>query len=135
MLHYFDFINDPNTKDYPLTQEVMENAINLAGSSPVFNNDPYHPNQVKARQPEWDSLKKQMQEPLAKKYGLNVNSRTSQQVLDNLDTSVDSFISQFRRASVRSEMPSEFLPKTVGEALQSGDSTVRKLLIDSRFAK
>jgi len=135
VLHYFDLVNAPTSRNFPLTQEIMDNAINLAGSSPVFNNDPYHPNQVNARQSEWDSLKKQMQEPLAKKYGLNVNSPTSQQVLDNLNTSVDRFIGQFRKASVRSEMPSEFLRKTVGEALQSGDATVRKLLIDSRFAK
>lgn len=60
-----------------------------------------------------------------KKYGLNVNSPTSQQVLDNLNTPVDSFISQFRQASIRSEMPSEFLGKTVGEALQSSEVAYR----------
>jgi len=134
VLHFFALVNDPESKSFPLTQQMMDSAI-VIGSSPAFKDDPYHPNQVNARQPEWDALKKQMQEPLAKKYGLNVNSPTSQQVLDNLNTPVDRFISQFRQASVRSEMPSEFLGKTVGEALQSGDSTVRKLLIDSRFVK
>jgi hypothetical protein len=72
------------TEEVPLTQEMMDSAIVMVGSSPAFKDDPYHPNQVNARQPEWDALKKQMQEPLAKKYGLNVNSPTSQQVLDNL---------------------------------------------------
>ena len=135
VIDMFERFNDPSSRQYPLTQEIINNAITVGSVSPALKNDPYHPNEVSGRQSEWDSLKKQMQEPLAKKYGLNVNSQTSQQVLDNLDTPVDNFISQFRKASVRSEMPSEFLRKSVGEALQSGDATVRKLLIDSRFAK
>jgi DNA replication protein DnaC len=38
-------------------------------------------------------------------------------------------------ASIRGEMPGEFLNKTVEEALLAGNSTVRKLLTSGRFAK
>src|SRR4029079_7767312 len=98
VLHFFALVNDPESKSSPLTKEMMDSAI-VVGSSPAFKDDPYHPDQVNARQSGWNDLKRQMQEPLAKKYGLNVNSPTSQQVLDNLNTSVDRFISQFRQAS------------------------------------
>lgn len=118
-----------------LTPEDIANAIGTIGPAPALSGDPYHPGNVQSRQAEWNALKRQMQEPLAKKLRLNVNSPTSQQLLDNLDASVDSFITQYRKANVRTVMPSDFLGKTVKEALESGNSTVRKLLIDSRFAK
>jgi RHS repeat-associated protein len=74
-------------------------------------------------------------EMMARKHNLNMNSKTALQVLDNLDISVESFIGQFRKGSIKSEFPSEFLSGTVEDALNSGNSTVRKLLIDSRFTK
>jgi len=48
---------------------------------------------------------------------------------------VDDFISQFRQAGIRGRIPGEFLDQTVEQALRSGDSTVRKLLIDGRWAR
>jgi hypothetical protein len=72
---------------------------------------------------------------LARKFGLNASSPTSQQILNNVNTKVSDFISQFRSGSLRSVFPAEYLDKTVGEALTEGGSTVRKLLVDSRFAK
>ena len=133
--HYFEQLNDPNAEQFPLTQAMMDNAITLSNGRPVLRGDPYHPQSVQNRQAEWDALKRQMQEPLAKKLGLNVNSPTSQQLLDNLDNTVERFIGQHRQAGIRSQMPSEFLGKTVREALESGNSTVRKLLVDSRWTK
>ena len=58
---------------------------------------------------------------LAKKYKLN--------------KSVDSFISTYRKSSIRAEVPSEFINQTVEEALKNGNSTIRKLLTDGRFIK
>lgn len=72
---------------------------------------------------------------LAKKLKMNINSPTTRQVLNSLDDSVDSFISQFRKPSIRSELPGEFLDQTVEEALRSSNTTVRKLLTDGRFVK
>ena len=74
-------------------------------------------------------------EMLAKKLKLNINSPTTRQVLNSLDDTVESFITQFRKSTIRSELPGEFLNGTVEEALRSGNTTVRKLLIDNRFVK
>jgi hypothetical protein len=71
----------------------------------------------------------------ARNVGINASSPGSKAVLGNLDMPVENFIGLFRQASVRSEMPKEFMKKTVREALKDGSSTVRKLLIDKRFAK
>jgi hypothetical protein len=70
---------------------------------------------------------------LAKKYRLNANSETSKQVLENVNTTCEEFINNFRKASIKSEFPTELMNKTVGEAL--GDSTARKLLISLEYAK
>jgi hypothetical protein len=70
-------------------------------------------------------------EMLAKKLGLNANSATTRQVLNSLDDKVSSFISQFRSPTIRAKIPGEFMNMTVEEALRSGNTTVRKLLIDS----
>ena len=70
---------------------------------------------------------------LAKALGLNSDSPTTRQLLTHLDMRVDA--SAFRRAGIRQEFPAEFLEMTVQEALQQRDSTVRKLLLDRRFAK
>ena len=74
-------------------------------------------------------------EMLARKLKLNLNSPTTRQVLNSLDDTVESFISQYRTPSIRGELPGEFLKGTVEEALKSGNTTVRKLLIDNRFIK
>jgi hypothetical protein len=73
-------------------------------------------------------------EQLARKLNLNVNSPTTRQVLNSLDTDVSSFVSQYRRGSIWRELPGEVTEMTVEDALQYS-STVRKLLIDNRFVK
>jgi hypothetical protein len=72
---------------------------------------------------------------IARKLRLNPNSPTSKQLLENLNTTCEQFINQFRKGSIKSEFPQEFLSKTVKQALESKNSTVRKLLTDQRFAK
>ena len=74
-------------------------------------------------------------ERLATELGLNSDSPTTRQLLTHVDMRVDAFISAFRRAGIRQEFPAEFLEMTVEEALRQRDSTVRKLLLDRRFAK
>ena len=74
-------------------------------------------------------------EMLAKKLKMNINSPTTRQVLNSLDESVESFISTYRKSSIRSEIPGQFLNQTVEEALKSGNTTIRKLLTDGRFVK
>lgn len=74
-------------------------------------------------------------EMLAKKLKLNINSPTTRQVLNSLDDKVSTFISQFRSPGIKGKIPGEFMNMSVEEALQSGNTTVRKLLIDSRFIK
>jgi RHS repeat-associated protein len=71
----------------------------------------------------------------AQKYNINGSSETGREVLFNLDMTVDKFISTFRQAGVRGVFPSQYLRMSVPEAISSGDSTVRKLLTDARFAK
>ena len=72
---------------------------------------------------------------LAREFALNINSLTTRQLLDHRDMRVDAFINAFRRAGIRGEFPAELLEMTVEEALRSRHATVRKLLIDRRFAK
>lgn len=74
-------------------------------------------------------------EMLAKKFKMNINSPTTRQVLSSLDETVESFISTYRKSSIRSEVPGQFMNQTVGEALNSGNTTIRKLLTDGRFIK
>jgi RHS repeat-associated protein len=74
-------------------------------------------------------------EMLAIKFKLNINSPVARQVLNSLDQTVESFINTYRKGSIKSVFPAEYLDKTVEEALKSGNTTVRKLLIDSRFVK
>ena len=71
----------------------------------------------------------------ARKFNMNLNSPTVRQVLNNLDETVSSFISKNRKSSIRRVFPGEYLNMTVEEALNSGNRTVKKLLIDNRFAK
>lgn len=53
----------------------------------------------------------------------------------NRTMTVRDYISTFRKASVARELGDEYMNITVEQALKSGDTTVRKLLIDGRFAK
>ncbi len=66
--------------------------------------------------------------------GLNINSATTRQVLNSLDMKVSDFVGQVRAGSIKGRLPSEVMEMTVEEALQHS-STVRKLLIDTRFVK
>jgi hypothetical protein len=72
---------------------------------------------------------------LAKKWGLNASSPTTQQILSHLDTPIATFIARFRKAGIREVFPSEFLQGTVRDALARGGPRVRKLLLDGRFAR
>jgi len=71
----------------------------------------------------------------AQKYHINGDSEAGREILFNLDKTCEQFISAFRRAGIRGEFPGEYLKMSVREAIASGDTTVRKLLTDSRFAK
>ena len=73
-------------------------------------------------------------EGLARKLNLNINSPTTRQVLNSLDTDVSSFVSQYRKGSIWRELPGEVADMTVAEAIQHS-STARKLLTSNRFAK
>ena len=53
VLHYFALINDPDSRDIPLTEEMKANAI-VAGTSPALRGDNYHPDAVQRRiRPEY----------------------------------------------------------------------------------
>jgi RHS repeat-associated protein len=71
----------------------------------------------------------------AKKLGINVESKTSIQLLNNWNTPVREFIAKYRLPSILQKFPREFLDKPLGQALSEGTSTVLKLLKDTRFAK
>jgi hypothetical protein len=72
---------------------------------------------------------------IARKLKLNISSSTTKEIIKNLDQTVESFISKYRKGSIKSEFPAEFLDQTVEKALKSGNTTVRKLLTDKRFMK
>ena len=72
---------------------------------------------------------------LARKLGLRATTPGGQRVLQNLEMKVVDYIGKFRKASIREEFPTEFLNKTVREALTKGNSTVRKLLIHKDYEK
>jgi len=69
---------------------------------------------------------------LAQKYGLNLNSPKSRQILENLDMPVETFVGKFRLGSIKQAEGWTFDGMTVREALAAG---ARKLLTDSRFDK
>jgi len=71
---------------------------------------------------------------LGKKYGLNITSKTSLEVLTNLEMKAADWISKYRKASIY-EVLEDVGDKTLKELLDSSDKTTRKLLIDGRFAK
>jgi RHS repeat-associated protein len=67
--------------------------------------------------------------------GLNASSSTTQNLFANRSMNVTDFIGRFRKGSIREVFPSEFMDKSVDEALRVGGSTVRKLLTDGRFVR
>jgi len=71
----------------------------------------------------------------AQKYHINPNSEKSREVLFNLEMNVETFIGKFRQGSVKGEVPGEYLKMSVKEAIASGNSTIRKLLVDGRWDK
>ncbi|HET6228754.1 MAG TPA: hypothetical protein VFE05_01670 [Longimicrobiaceae bacterium] len=71
----------------------------------------------------------------AKRLGLNKASKNTQELFRNRLTKVADYINKFRKGSIRREIPTDYLKKTVDEALREGGSKVRKLLTDKRFLK
>lgn len=67
--------------------------------------------------------------------GLSGSGRIATTVRANLDLTVTDFVGEYLKGSVRQELPGEFLNLTVREALESGNTTVRKLLTNARFWK
>ena len=74
-------------------------------------------------------------DPADVKFARTVHLSPTNPAVLNRGMSVQEFISEFRDASVLRKFPSEELDSTVEDALRGGDSTVRKLLTDGRFAK
>ena len=74
-------------------------------------------------------------EMMARRLNIKLNNPAARQVLNSLDDTVESFISRFRKASIRSKIPGQFFNMTLEDALNSGNRTVKKLLTDKRFAK
>jgi hypothetical protein len=70
-----------------------------------------------------------------RRVGLNERSSTAQVLAEHRRLSVDAFVGEFRRGSIRRQIPSEFLNVTVEDALLSRNSTVRKLLTDERYVR
>lgn len=65
---------------------------------------------------------------LAQKFARRVKLDPANPLVAHRSLSVDEFISQLRKGSIRREFPGEFLDLTVEEALLGGNSTVRELL-------
>ena len=121
---------------------ISQDPIGLAGNNPNFYADVFDSNaQVDVFGLDCNKIESKIDDVdnskifLAKKYKLNINSPITQQIIDSLDKSVDSFILTYRESSIRAEVPSEFINQTVEEALKNGNSTIRKLLTDGRFIK
>lgn len=69
----------------------------------------------------------------ATRHGLERDSATTQQILENLDMNFETFVGRYRQGRIRRRLPDKILQGTVREALESGDQTVRKLLTNRRF--
>jgi hypothetical protein len=72
---------------------------------------------------------------LGQKFGLNADSAVARNILENLNMTVSQFISENRAASILRKFPTEYLDKTLAQALSEGGNTVRKLHTDGRFIK
>ncbi len=72
-------------------------------------------------------------------FELNSNAKKKRVRLDlsedDQNMTVDDFVAKYLKASVRRRLGGEFLQRTVREALESGNSTVRKLLIRGDYRK
>jgi RHS repeat-associated protein len=69
---------------------------------------------------------------LAQRYGLNLGSAKSRQILESLDMSVEEFIGKYKLGSIKQAPGWRFGGMSVREALDAG---ARKLLTDGRFDK
>jgi len=74
-------------------------------------------------------------ERLARRFNLRASSPTTRVLLENLEMTVDEYIAQYRQGRVRGMLSTAVRAGTVREALEAGDSTVRKMLTDGRFAR
>lgn len=74
-------------------------------------------------------------EMLAKKVGMNIDSKTTQHILGNVDMKVEEFIGKFRKGNIKEVFPEEFMKLTIEQALTDGKSTVRKLLTNTEYYK
>jgi len=72
---------------------------------------------------------------LGAQLGIKADSKAGANVLENRNTTVREFIAKNRRASILRRFPSEYLDKTVEQAIRQGGTDVKKLLLDSRFSK
>ena len=78
-----------------------------------------------------DPLSKALKK-LADKFHLDPNSETSRNILNNLEMTVERFVAKFRAGTIKGELPGELLKGTVRQALESGNSKIRKLLTSQR---
>ncbi len=74
-------------------------------------------------------------EKFAKKINVNLQSSVGKNLVDNRSMRVSDFISKYRKSAILGEVPGEFLELSVEEALLSKNRTIKKLLLDGRFAK
>ena len=76
-----------------------------------------------------------------KKFGLDTNNPTELKILESLDIPIEEFIAKDRKASIKRELPREFLDSSLREVLvkaKNGDKkarTAKKLLTENRFLK
>lgn len=68
---------------------------------------------------------------LAKKYGINANSATTKQLLENFDMKAADWIAKFRKGGINREL-GDISNKTIGEVFDKADSKMRKLILDGR---
>lgn len=76
-----------------------------------------------------------MIERWARKFNLNPHSTTTQHLYENRHLTVEEYIGQFRRGSIKAVLPDEAKQLTLEDALQQsvvGNVNIRKLLISNR---
>jgi len=71
---------------------------------------------------------------LAKKYGINANSPTAKQLLENFDLKATEWIGKYRQGKIKSVL-GDTGDKTIGQVFDAADSQTRKMNLDGRFAK
>ena len=88
----------------------------------------------KAAKEELDEMAVKKEESLiklAKKYGINANSTTSKELLENFDMKAADWISKYRKGSINREL-GDISNKTIGEVFDAADSKMRKLILNGR---